>query len=202
MFDSWMRRKIDPPLEGFGGSLSNKGITANQITWVGFGIGVLAIPALALQYYELALGCIILNRLCDGLDGAVARLQGVTDLGGYLDITLDFLFYSAVIFGFALANPQENALAAAFLIFSFIGTGASFLSFAIVAEKRGITTDIRGKKSIYYLGGLTEGTETIALFLALCVWPQYFSILAWIFGTLCWLTTSFRIHAAVSIFKD
>ncbi len=202
MFDSWMRRKIDPPLESLGGSLSNKGITANQITWVGFGIGVLAIPALAFQSYELALGCIILNRLCDGLDGAVARLQGITDLGGYLDITLDFLFYSAVIFGFALANPQENALAAAFLIFSFIGTGASFLSFAIVAEKRGITTDIRGKKSIYYLGGLTEGTETIALFLALCIWPQYFPVMAWTFGTLCWLTTSFRIHAAVSIFKD
>ncbi|WP_419902541.1 CDP-alcohol phosphatidyltransferase family protein [Kiloniella sp.] len=197
-----MRRLIDPPLNKLGGSISNKGVTANQITWVGFGVGILAVPALASQVYLLALGCIILNRVCDGLDGAVARSKQITDLGGYLDITLDFLFYSAVVFGFALANPQENALAAAFLIFSFVGTGASFLAFAIVAEKRNISTDIRGTKSIYYLGGLTEGTETILLFLALCIWPNHFSLMAWIFGSLCWLTTTFRIHAAYSIFKD
>ncbi len=202
MFDSLMRRLIDPPLNKLGGSISNKGVTANQITWVGFGVGILAVPALASQVYLLALGCIILNRVCDGLDGAVARSKQITDLGGYLDITLDFLFYSAVVFGFALANPQENALAAAFLIFSFVGTGASFLAFAIVAEKRNISTDIRGTKSIYYLGGLTEGTETILLFLALCIWPNHFSLMAWIFGSLCWLTTTFRIHAAYSIFKD
>ncbi|MFD2207884.1 CDP-alcohol phosphatidyltransferase family protein [Kiloniella antarctica] len=202
MFDAWMRRKIDPPLERLGRSLSDNGITANRITWVGFSVGMLVIPALGFQHYEAALACIIFNRLCDGLDGAVARVKGITDLGGYLDITLDFLFYSAVVFGFALANPQENALAAAFLIFSFVGTGASFLSFAIVAEKRGVSTDIRGQKSIYYLGGLTEGTETIFLFLALCIWPQHFSLLAWVFGSLCWLTTSFRVHAAVSLFKD
>ncbi len=202
MFDSWMRQKIDPPLDRLGGIISDKGVTANQVTWSGFVVGMLVIPALAFQSYDIALGCIVFNRLCDGLDGAVARSQGMTDLGGYLDITLDFLFYSAVVFGFALASPQENALAAAFLIFSFIGTGASFLSFAIVAAKRGISTDIRGKKSIYYLGGLTEGTETIVLFLALCIWPEYFSTMAWIFGALCWLTTSFRIHAALSVFKD
>ena len=89
---------------------------------------------------------IIANRVCDGLDGAVARSAGGTDLGAYLDITLDFLFYSAVPFAFAVADPA-NAMAAAFLIFSFVGTGSSFLAFAIIAQKRGISTEIREKRA-------------------------------------------------------
>ncbi|KLN60272.1 CDP-alcohol phosphatidyltransferase [Kiloniella spongiae] len=202
MFDAWVRTKIDPPLDKIGEVLSGSGLGANQITWIGFTGGIMVIPALATQSYYLAIAAIVFNRLCDGLDGAVARKQGITDLGGYLDITLDFIFYSAVVFGFALSVPDENGLAAAFLIFSFMGTGASFLSFAIVAAKKNISTDIRGKKSIYYLGGLTEGTETILLFLALCLWPDKFSLMAWVFGTLCWLTTGFRIHAALSLFED
>ena len=202
MFDAWMRTKIDPPLDKIGEVLSRSGLGANQITWIGFVGGMLVVPALAAESYYLAIIAIAFNRLCDGLDGAVARKQGITDLGGYLDITLDFIFYSAVVFGFALAMPEENGLAAAFLIFSFMGTGASFLSFAIVAAKKNISTDIRGKKSIYYLGGLTEGTETILLFFALCLWPDKFALMAWFFGALCWLTTSFRIHAALSLFDD
>ncbi|WP_120496267.1 CDP-alcohol phosphatidyltransferase family protein [Kiloniella sp. EL199] len=202
MFDAWMRTKIDPPLDKIGEVLSRSGLSANQITWAGFIGGMFVVPALATQSYYLAIAAIAFNRLCDGLDGAVARKRGITDLGGYLDITLDFIFYSAVVFGFALAMPEENSLAAAFLIFSFMGTGASFLSFAIVAAKKNISTEIRGKKSIYYLGGLTEGTETILLFLALCLWPDKFALMAWVFGALCWLTTSFRIHAALSLFDD
>ncbi len=138
---------------------------------------------------------IFLNRLADGLDGALARRSKKTDRGGFLDITLDFIFYSSIPFAFALADPLTNALAAAFLIFSFIGTGCSFLAYAIMAEKRGITTDIRGQKSLYYLGGLTEGTETILLFVIFCLFPTWFPVLAVIFGALCWITTATRIHA-------
>jgi len=112
---------------------------------------------------------------------------------------LDFIFYSAVPFGFAIGHP-EAALPAAFLIFSFVGTGASFLAYAILAAKRGITTELRGRKAIYYLGGLTEGAETIALFAAICLWPAWFGPLAWLFGAACWLTTAARISAAVRSF--
>ncbi|MFA0698669.1 CDP-alcohol phosphatidyltransferase family protein, partial [Vibrio sp. 10N.222.49.C9] len=80
--------------------------------------------------------------ICDGLDGALARRQGITDAGGFLDISLDFLFYSMVPFAFVLANPEANAIAGAFLIFSFIGTGSSFLAFAVMAGKRGIDNPV------------------------------------------------------------
>jgi phosphatidylglycerophosphate synthase len=157
--------------------------------------------AAALGASLIAALLIIGNRLCDGLDGAVARAGGASDLGAYLDITLDFIFYSAVPFGLAVAEPG-NALAAAFLIFSFVGTGSSFLAFAIIAQKRGISTEIRGKKGFFYLGGLTEGGETIIFLVVVVMFPSAFVPLAWIFGSLCWITTATRVWSAITRFDD
>jgi len=198
VLDARLRHIIDPALDSVAAQLIKTGISANAITVCGFLVGLAAIPLIALHFYTTALVLILLNRIMDGLDGAVAKQTQITDLGAYLDIVLDFIFYSAVIFGFALAMP-EKAVYASFLILSFIGTGSSFLAFAIFAEKRHISTDIRGKKSLYYLGGLTEGTETILLFVLLCLYPMHFSSMALIFAILCWITTFSRIYHAWTI---
>jgi phosphatidylglycerophosphate synthase len=201
MFDSTMRRIIDPPLDRIGRRFAAAGVSANAITLAGFAIGLLAVPALAAEWYGVALALILLNRLADGIDGAVARRSKLTDLGGYLDIVCDFIFYAAIPFGFALGRP-ENAIAAAFLLLSFVGTGTSFLAYAIMAAKRQLTTERRGSKSLYYLGGLTEGTETIVLFAAVCLWPDGFVPLAYVFGALCWLTTASRALSAWRTLRD
>jgi len=195
MLDPLMRRLIDSPLDRVGRRLAGVGISANAVTLAGFAVGLLAIPCLAAQWYGTALAAILVNRLADGLDGAVARHTALSDFGGYLDIVCDFIVYAGVAFGFALARP-ENAVPAAFLILSFVGTGTSFLAFAIVAAKRGLSSDARGRKSLYYLGGLTEGTETIAVFVAFCLFPGAFAALAYVFGALCWLTTAARVMSA------
>ena len=162
----------------------------------------LAIVAVAAEFYGLALALLLVNRLADGLDGAVARQTRLTDLGGFLDIVLDFLVYAGMVFAFALADPAANALAAAFLLFAFMGTGSSFLAFAIMAAKRGISTDLRGRKSLYYLGGLAEGTETI-LFLALaCLLPDHFVLLALGFAAMCWITTVGRVIAGLQLLRE
>lgn len=202
MLDHYAIKVIRWPLQTFSALPDKLGITANQITLAGFAIGMLALPSLILQEYLWALGFILLNRVFDGLDGAVARRQGISDCGGFLDITLDFLFYSMVPFGFVLANPEANAVAGAFLIFSFIGTGSSFLAFAIMASKRNIESPVYKQKSLYYIGGLTEGTETIGCFVLFCLLPQHFATIAWIFGTLCWITTSTRIWAGYQTLKE
>jgi phosphatidylglycerophosphate synthase len=196
MLDARLRRLIDPPLERLAGPLAGRGLSANGVTLIGFAIGVGAIAAIALQGYRLGLALLLVNRLCDGLDGALARRQGLSDLGGFLDIVLDFIVYAGVPLAFALADPASNGLAAAFLIFSFVGTGTSFLAFAIMAAKRGLATELRGRKSLYYLGGLTEGTETIAAFVLACLLPGWFPAIAYAFGGLCWLTTATRIAVA------
>jgi phosphatidylglycerophosphate synthase len=200
VLDARIRKVIDPPLDRVGAALARLGLSANAVTVVGFLLGAGAWVALALASYPLALALIALNRAADGLDGAVARRRGATDLGGYLDIVLDFFFYAGVPFFFAVGRP-EAALPAAFLVFSFVGTGSSFLAFAVVAAKRGLTTEARGRKSIYYLGGLTEGAETIGLFVVICLLPDWFELLAWVFGGLCWLTTAARVAAAVAAFR-
>ncbi len=196
MLDARLRRLIDPPLDRLSRPLARHGWSANLATAVGFVIGLGAMAAIATQSYGLGLGLLLLNRLLDGLDGALARQRGITDLGGFLDIVGDFIIYAGVPLAFALADPTANALPAAFLIFSFIGTATSFLAFAIMAAKRGITTELRGKKSLYYLGGLTEGTETILVFVLACLWPVWFPLIAWLFGALCWLTTATRVTIA------
>ena len=184
MLDGKIRRAIDPILNRFGSTIARGGIGANAITVTGFLIGVGAWAALGFEQHLLALILILSNRIADGFDGAVARQTGTTDLGAYLDIVLDFIFYAGVPFFFAVGRP-ETALPAAFLVLSFVGTGTSFLAFSIIAAKRGLTTASRGRKSIYYLGGLTEGAETIAFFVLICLFPQHFGAFAWIFGGMC-----------------
>jgi phosphatidylglycerophosphate synthase len=196
MLDARLRRLIDPPLDRLAAALHGSGLGANAVTVLGLGAGLLAVAALATQAFVAALVLILINRLLDGLDGALARRQGPSDLGGFLDITFDFIFYAAVPLGFALADPAANGLAAAFLIFSFVGTGSSFLAFAVMAAKRGLSTELRGRKSIYYLGGLTEGSETIAAFVLACLLPSHFPLIALVFGLLCWITTVTRIAVA------
>mgnify|MGYP000197489181 FL=1 len=201
MFDAQLRPLIDRLLNPIGRGLVALGMTANQVTMIGAAFGLIAAGCVAAGLFYPALWFVIANRVIDGLDGAVARASRSSDFGGYLDIVSDFIFYSAIPMAFAVARP-ETALAAAFLIFSFLGTATSFLGFAILAEKHQVTTKIRGKKAFYYLGGLTEGTETILLFLAMLVWPDYFSLMAIVFGILCWVTTGTRIYAAYRQFND
>jgi phosphatidylglycerophosphate synthase len=196
VLDRAARRLIDPVLEQLAVAAQQRAITANQVTVAGFACGLAAMAAIALQSYGLGLLLLLANRLADGVDGALARRNGATDLGGYLDIVLDFIIYSGAAFAFALAQP-DHAVAAAFLIFSFMGTGSSFLAFAIFAAKRKLDGEEAANKSFYYLGGITEGTETILLFVIVLLFPGWFPAAAYLYGTLCWLTTVGRIGAAV-----
>lgn len=185
------------PLSGW---LAARKVGADQISIVGFCIGAAAVPALAWHGFGLALALLMVNRVADGLDGAVARLNGPTDRGAFLDIALDFLFYALFPLGFALADPAANALAAAVLIASFVGTGSSFLAFATIAAKRGKTAAAYPAKGIYYLGGLTEGFETIVVFVAMCLWPGAFAPLAYVYAAACALTTLLRWHQGWTAF--
>ena len=171
--------------------LAQWGVKADQITLFGFLLGVMVVPALAFQAYPLALLFLFLNRLADGLDGVVARIKEPTDRGAFLDISCDFVFYALFPLGFALADPV-NALPAAVLISSFVSTGSSFLAYAVIAAKRGETATAFPKKGLYYLGGLTEGFETIILFVSMCLFPMFFPQLAYFFAVACAITALSR----------
>ena len=201
MLDAHARRLIDPPLNRLGRDLAARGVTADAVTLVGLGLGLLAALLIALGLPGLALLPLLASRIADGLDGAVARASEKTDFGGYLDISADFLFYGAIPMAFVWADPSGNGAAGAWLITSFYFNGATFLGFAILAEKRRLTTEAQGIKSLYYSNGLLEGTETIVFFVLLCLLPGAFGPLAWGFGALCFLTGTLRLVGARRLFR-
>ncbi|PKG64697.1 MULTISPECIES: CDP-alcohol phosphatidyltransferase family protein [Pseudoalteromonas] len=203
MLDKFITPVIKPLLTPVVMIMHKRGITADQLTVVGFLVGLLAVPLLAFEMWYGALVAIALNRILDGLDGALARYANQSSsAGGFLDITLDFLFYAAIPLGFILANPEQNAIAGSILLATFIGTGSSFLAFAIAAEKFKLEKPQFKYKSFYYLNGLTEGTETIALFIAFCIWPQHFAVMASIFAIACGITIFTRTHGGYHTLKQ
>ncbi len=201
MLDAPLRKLIDSPLNIMGKQLAKAGISANAVTLFGISIGLASAVAIAANWFLLALVLLIISRLADGLDGAVARATKKTDFGGYLDISVDFLFYGAIVLGFIISNPTTNAIAGAFLLLSFYFNGATFLGYAILAQKHEMTNNSKGDKSIYFSNGLIEGSETIILFIVLCIWPNLFLPLAIIFGSITFVTAIMRILHAKKVFK-
>lgn len=200
MFDSRLRPLIDPPLNQLGHTLAGYGVRANWVTMMGLVLGLGAAAAIMAELWMAALVLVLASRLADGLDGAVARATAISDFGGYFDIFADFVFYAAIPLAFVLVDPAANGAAGAFLLASFYINAASFLGFAILAEKARMSTDARGRKSIYFSAGLLEGTETIAFFVALCLFPASFVFLALAFGALCLVTAVLRVRAAARMF--
>jgi len=201
MLDKAVQTALRPLMVRAARGLCRLGVGADTLTWSGFVLGMGAAVAIANGYFLSGMALLLLSRLMDGLDGAVARATEPTDRGGFLDITLDFVFYASIPLAFAVVDPAANALAAAVLLASFIGTGSSFLAFAIVAEKRRLRSLAFPDKSFYFLGGLTEATETIAAFVAMCLWPQWFAPIAYGFAALCALTTALRIAWGYAAFR-
>lgn len=202
MLDGLMRGVIDAPLNRGGRWLAARGASADGVTLVGllFGLGAAVLVAAGCSGLEVA-ALVMASRLADGLDGAVARAGGKSDFGGYLDIVCDFAFYGAVPLAFVLADPLANGAAGAFLLASFYVNGATFLGYAILAERRGLETRSRGEKSLYFTAGLLEGTETILFFLLIVLLPSIFVPAAWIFGALCLVTAAARVGLAVRTFR-
>lgn len=198
MLDAVLRPVVDRLTMPVAGVLARQGIGANAVSIGGAVLGLAGAVAIAVGAPLAGLALFILGRISDGLDGAVARASGTgpTDWGGYLDIVLDFLVYAAIPLAFAVNDPKANGAAAAFLLAGFLANGSAFLGFATIAAKRGLSTTAQGKKSIYYLAGLAEGTETIVAFTAMCLWPGSFAAIATGFAVLCLVSAAARIVAA------
>lgn len=193
MIDPSLNKLLRPPLALAAKPLVRFGITANQVTVFGFVLGLLAVPAIMTEYFDLALALIVLNRLGDGLDGAIARQTQTTDAGGFLDISLDFIFYSAIVFAFIVSYPEQNAIAGSLLMLSFTATGSCFLAFAVMASKHNIDNPQYPNKSLHYMGGLAEGFETIVVLCLFCLFPEQFVAIALVYSAACFITAGVRI---------
>jgi phosphatidylglycerophosphate synthase len=200
MLDGVARRIIDPVTRRLGVGLAERGVSADALTLLGLATGLACAAFVWARLDAAALLLLAVNRTLDGLDGAVARVRGMTDRGGYLDIVCDFVFYGVLPLAFALRDPDANALPAAALLAAFYANGASFLAYAAIAAKRGLTEERRGPKSLHYTTGLAEGTETILFFAAILIFPGWFQTLAYAFAALCLVTCAARMLLAWRVF--
>ena len=192
MFDRQIQKYTQKPLQ-YIAKLFLKFISPNHMTLIGFSFGVLMCLSIIIDQYLIAIIFLFLNRLSDGLDGAMARLQNPTPLGGYLDIVLDFLIYGGFVLSFGITE-QNNTLLSMILLFCYIGTGSTFLAKAAILPSltnQNLNEEI--PKSFHYAVGLVEGTETI-VFMVLCLlFPNLFIYFSFIFIILCLITIVFRI---------
>ncbi|MFI3242303.1 MAG: CDP-alcohol phosphatidyltransferase family protein [Alphaproteobacteria bacterium] len=153
-------------------------VNANFISITGFIIGLFAINFVAMENYFYGLLFFLINRFFDVLDGAVAKISPQkSDFGVFLDASLDYIFYAGIIFGFALANPSQNALASAFLLTCFCAAAASMLAYGIIAFKKD-----SDKKLPVYLGGTFQAGELVVAIILMCLAPSLFMPLAIVFG--------------------
>lgn len=202
MFDPVLKEKITPFLDAAGQRLAALGVTANMATAAGLILGLVSAGLIVLEWYGTAAVILILSRIFDGLDGAIARATTSTRYGGFLDITYDFFFYGAIPLAFGFASPDQNMTAAAVLLAAFYANGASFLAFAIAAAKLDIETEAYGKKAFFFSRGIAEAFETYAFFVAFCLFPSWFPWLAYAFTALCALSVIDRLFLAKSLFGD
>lgn len=202
MFDARIRPLIDRPLDAVAQRLSAMGIGADLITIAGAVLGGAAAIAIAGGAELIGLAMFLAGRIFDGLDGAVARQSQPTNRGGFLDIVLDFVVYAAIPLAFAVRDPGANALAAACLLAGFLVNGTAFLALAVMAERLKLETKVQGQKSLYYLSGIAEGSETILAFAAFCLWPVWFAGIAYVFATMCIVSGAARIVMAWKMLSD
>lgn len=200
MFDVALRRLVDPVLIRMADWASVTRISANALTLTGAALGLGAALFIIQSNFAAALALVVLNRIFDGLDGAIARINGPTEYGGYLDTICDYIFYVSVPVAFALIDPA-NQLPALLLVASFTLTAVSFLAFAAIAARQPPEQSPFGPKAFIYSTGLMEGGETIAFFLLFCLFPVFFPTLAIIFAILCLLTVVQRVVLSAKSFR-
>jgi phosphatidylglycerophosphate synthase len=201
MLDEPLRKMMDPLYARAADALAWRNVRPSRFIVAGFVLSVAAVPAIATGYYILGLVLIALGRSVDGLGGAIRSQTRATDLGDFLDICLEYIYCAAVPFAFALADPSL-ALAACFFIFSFTVSAATFLSYWRFATKRGIDVKADGVKSVSHIAGLTDGAEAFIAFAIACIHPQWFGIVAYVFGVICFISAGLRMAAAFSEFPE
>ena len=182
MFDRQVRRLLSPALDAAGGRLADAGVRPLAVTGAGWVAGVGACVAAGFGQWTLALVLWLLNRLLDGLDGPVARRRGATELGGFLDIVADFSIYAGFVLAVAIAVPEARVAAVALLTAYYV-SGTAFLALSSLIERRSRTgaVEVGDERSLRFVGGLAEGTETVIVYVLFCLFPPYAALIAWVF---------------------
>ncbi|SEL73300.1 Phosphatidylglycerophosphate synthase [Blastococcus sp. DSM 46786] len=202
MLDPVARRLLDAPLTRVAGALDRPWLSPDRLTTAGLVLGLASAVAAGLQAWLPALVLWLVSRLADGLDGPLARRRraagaaGDAGSGGFFDITADFCVYGSTVLGVAIGAtrgfdaPWEPF---AVVLLAYYVNGTAFLAFSSIAERAGRQLD--DGRSLSFLGGLAEGTETIAVHALWLLLPAVAWQVAWVWAAVVALSAAQRVVA-------
>ncbi len=196
MLDVRMRAATAPLLDRLAVRLAAAGVRPGAVTAAGWLLGVAACVAAAVGMWPAALALWLGNRLLDGLDGAVARVHGPTERGGFLDIVADFSIYTGFVLGVAIAVPSAR-LACVALLSAYYVSGTAFLAVSSLLERR--RQQYGDERSLRFVGGLAEGTETVVVYVLFTLLPARAELIAWLFAAAVAFTAAQRIAFGVRV---
>ena len=195
MLDSRLRsRLVAPVADRMVRPLADRHVPALALTVAGFAVGIGACVAAGFGSWWYALALWLVSRAFDGLDGALARATGPTDLGGYLDLGCDLTVYGGFVIGVAVAVPAARLACVVLLAAYYVNAGA-WLSYSALAERKRLSG--ADERSLRFVAGLAEGTETIVVYVLLCLLPNEARVIAWGFAALVALSAAQRVLLAV-----
>lgn len=195
MIDKFLRVPKEYALRPIAASLSQS-IHPSAVTLAAFGVGLAAGAAIWQQVYGLGAALWAINRLLDGLDGTLARVQRKqSDLGGYIDILADSVIYALIPTALVLSNPSTAGwISLAALLSSFYINGASWMFLAALLEKRAQGSRTRGElTTITMPSGLIEGAETVLFYTLFLLLPDTAVVLFWTMALLVLVTIAQRL---------
>jgi phosphatidylglycerophosphate synthase len=198
MLDNRVRAAFDPPLQRVAAWMAGWRLPADAITVAGLAVGVGACVAAGDERWWLALALWCANRGLDGLDGAVARRTAATDAGGFLDVVADFTVYGGFVLGVAVARPEAR-LACAALLLAYYLNGTAFLALSSLAERR--RQQLGDERSLRFVAGLTESTETFVAYVVFCLFPSAAAAIAWTFAAAVAFTAGQRVVWGVRLLR-
>ncbi|MEO7746005.1 MAG: CDP-alcohol phosphatidyltransferase family protein [Actinomycetota bacterium] len=198
MLDAPVRRALAPVLDRVGATLADAGVPPFALTASGFAAGLAACVAVTRHAWTAALVLWLVNRLLDGLDGPTARRGGATDLGGFLDIVADFTVYAGFVLAVGVAVPDAR-IACLALLTAYYVSGTAFLALSSLLERRGSPGVAADRRSLRFVGGLAEGTETVLVYVLFCLLPQHAQLIAWVFTAAVAVTVVQRVAIGVHL---
>ncbi len=195
MLDKITTRVIRSPLKFLSRYCIKQKISATKVTLAGLFLCPFIVTFITFELYAFALLCIVLNRICDGLDGEIARLSHTHSVaGGYLDVMVDYVFYISVPLGFYFVSPAQNGLASIIILASFTLSATQFLGASTSFTKIQHHATGYPEKSIFYPVNFIEGTETIAYTLLVCIFPSAYPTISYILSFLIIVTLPFLVY--------
>ena len=184
MFDAPARRVIAQVITGPTRALGRLGISPNMLSVCGAVMGVGSALLVARQRPLLGLVVWLVSRVIDGMDGILAReTNQATPFGGYLDITLDMVAYSAMLVGFAFIHPEGGWVWAAILVgYLLVTTTTLALSSVLEREQANIRENDR---SLQFTPGFAEAGETTIVYALFALLPAFVTPIGWIWAAVC-----------------